>query len=92
MFGRGANEILKSIQKTQSIAESAESLGMSYRYAWGIIREVQQKLGVKILKTRKGGIGGGGATVTEEGLQLMRLYDDASRAFERAATDVKDPS
>lgn len=92
VFGRGAYELLRSIQKTQSIAKSAESLGMSYRYAWGMIREVQQKMGVRILETRKGGREGGGATVTEDGLRLMNLYDDARKAFERTAADLRDPS
>ena len=92
VFGRGADELLRSIRETHSIAKSAEMLDMSYRYAWGIIREVQQKLGVRILETRKGGREGGGATVTEEGLLLLKLYAEAKEAFERAAADLKDPS
>jgi molybdate transport system regulatory protein len=94
-FGQGVYVLLKSIQETGTITRGAESLGMSYRYAWNLIREIERGFGIKLLETRRGGsneahgVGGGGATVTEEGLRLMRIYHDAIDAFDRVAANVK---
>ena len=34
--------LLASIQKTGSIAQAAQTVGLSYRYAWGLLREGEQ--------------------------------------------------
>ena len=84
VFGFGAYRILKSIQEAGTITEGAKSLGMSYRYAWGVVRKIEKKLGVKLLETYKGGtIGGGGAKVTENGLALMKMFAKLNNAFEK---------
>ena len=82
VFGFGAYKILKSIQDEGTITEGAKSLGMSYRYAWGVVRKIEKKLGVKLLETYKGGtVGGGGARVTENGLALMNMFAKLNEAF-----------
>ena len=82
VFGFGAYRILKSIQEAGTITEGAKSLGMSYRYAWGVVRKIEKKLGVKLLETFKGGtVGGGGARVTENGLALMKMFSKLNRMF-----------
>ncbi|MGY5861016.1 MAG: LysR family transcriptional regulator [Candidatus Thorarchaeota archaeon] len=85
VFGLGAYNILKSIHEAGTITEGAKTLGMSYRYAWGVIRKIEITLGVKLLETYKGGnVGGGGARVTEHGLKLMKMFDDARDAGNKA--------
>jgi molybdate transport system regulatory protein len=82
VFGFGAYKILKSIQREGTITKGAESLGMSYRYCWGLIKKIEKKLDTKLLETYKGGtVGGGGARVTEEGLTLMEMFENLSEAF-----------
>jgi molybdate transport system regulatory protein len=82
VFGFGAYKILKSIQDAGTITEGAKSLGMSYRYAWGVVRKIEKKLNVKLLETYKGGtVGGGGARVTEYGLALMKMFAKLNDAF-----------
>ncbi|MGY5853212.1 MAG: LysR family transcriptional regulator [Candidatus Thorarchaeota archaeon] len=84
VFGPGAFAILKSIRDTGTITEGAKTLGMSYRYAWGVIKKIEKQLGIKLLETYKGGtVGGGGATVTEAGLRLIVMYDKICIAFEQ---------
>ena len=84
VFGFGAYRILKSIQQEGTITKGAKSLGMSYRYAWGVVRKIEKKLGVKLLETFKGGtVGGGGAKVTENGLALMEMFSNLNNAFEK---------
>jgi molybdate transport system regulatory protein len=82
VFGLGAYKILKSIQDEGTITEGAKSLGMSYRYAWGVVRKIEKTLGIKLLETYKGGtVGGGGAKVTENGLALMKMFAKINDAF-----------
>ena len=89
IFGPGAFAILKSIHKTGSITKGAEALGMSYRYAWGVIRKIERKLGVKLVETFKGGsTGGGGAKITDSGLEIMETYDRINNAFSDAVATI----
>jgi len=76
VFGRGAYNLLAKIQEKGSLSEATKSLGMSYRYAWGIIKRVEKRIGKTILKTHRGGrSGGGGCELTDEGYDLMRKYE-----------------
>ncbi|RDE13346.1 MAG: hypothetical protein C4K49_08630 [Candidatus Thorarchaeota archaeon] len=91
VFGRGAYEILKAVDETGTITEGAMRLGMSYRYAWGVIREIEKKLGARLIETHKGGtVGGGGARVTELGHRLMRIFARVSEQFERVAGETSE--
>jgi len=82
IFGPGAYAILKSVHEEGTITEGAKKLGMSYRYAWGVIKKIERKLSITLVETFKGGTeGGGGARVTESGLKLMELYYSINNAF-----------
>ncbi len=88
VFGPGAYAILKSIKEAGSISGGAKALNMSYRYAWGVIHEIESKIGEKLIITRKGGQHGGGAEVTQLGTQLMETYARLNNEFKRIAKDV----
>jgi molybdate transport system regulatory protein len=83
IFGPGACAILTAVHEEGTLTRGAEKLGMSYRYAWGVIKKIERKLGTRLIETYKGGkIGGGGATVTEQGLKLIQVYTDLREAIE----------
>jgi len=83
IFGPGACAILIAVLEEGTLTKGAEKIGMSYRYAWGVIRKIEQKLGTRLIETYKGGkIGGGGARVTEEGLKFIKAYSELREAFE----------
>lgn len=89
IFGPGAYAILKAVHQSGSITKGAESLDMSYRYAWGVIRKIERKLGVKLVETFKGGsTGGGGARITDYGLEIMETYHRINTAFSNAIAKV----
>lgn len=82
IFGPGAYAILKSVHEEGTITEGAKKLKMSYRYAWGVIKKIEKKLGLTLVETFKGGTeGGGGAKVTDAGLKLMEMYSTINSAF-----------
>jgi molybdate transport system regulatory protein len=83
IFGPGACAILIAVHEEGTLTKGAERLGMSYRYAWGVIKKIERKLGTRLVETYKGGkVGGGGARVTEQGLKFIKAYTDLREAFE----------
>jgi molybdate transport system regulatory protein len=83
IFGPGACSILQAVHEEGTITKGAQKLGMSYRYAWGVIKKIERKLGARIVETYKGGtVGGGGAEVTEYGLQLINTFTSLNDEFE----------
>ena len=66
--------LLRLVMETGSLSESASRLGLSYRRAWGKIKELEANLGVPLLQSAAGGPGGGGSTVTPQGRELLERY------------------
>jgi len=83
--------LLALIEETGSLADAAERMHLSYRRAWGKVREIEQNLGIKLVESAAGGAGGGGSSLTDAGRRLVQLYErfraavdtDVMRAFER---------
>ncbi len=72
VFGPGVYRLLRKIEETGTLKEAAESLGMSYRFAWGLVRKAEEKIGHPLITAYKGGkAGGGGAELTEVGHQFL---------------------
>src|SRR6266571_5778229 len=46
--------LLLSIQDTGSIAQAAKTVKLSYRYAWGLLREAERLFGEGLLDTERG--------------------------------------
>lgn len=46
--------LLLGIHDTGSIADAARKVGLSYRYAWGVLREVEALFGEPLLETGRG--------------------------------------
>jgi molybdate transport repressor ModE-like protein len=46
--------LLMSIQDTGSIAQAAKNVGLSYRYAWGLLRSAESLFGEQLLQTGRG--------------------------------------
>jgi molybdate transport system regulatory protein len=80
-LGPGKVKILESIQESGSISRAARGMKMSYRSAWLLVDSMNALFEKPVVKTTLGGRGGGAATVTEFGTELVHRY----RAMERAA-------
>lgn len=74
-IGKGGAEILAAIEQVGSITQAAESVGMSYKYVWDHLAEMERAVGQPVIRTQRGGrAGGGGAELTEVGRALLREY------------------
>ncbi len=81
MFGSGTCELLLKIAEKGSLSAAAEAVGMSYRYAWGLVRNVEEHLGKPVVKTRRGGKHGGETQLTKTGLSLVAEFEKLKMAI-----------
>lgn len=79
-------EILRGIAASGSISQAARDAGVSYKAAWQAIDTLTNLAGVALVARAVGGSGGGGATLTAQGSELLALADalDAARAAVQA--------
>jgi molybdate transport system regulatory protein len=85
-FGPGKADLLEAIQRAGSISAAAKVLDMSYRRAWMLVETMNGCFESPLVKSAKGGSGGGGAEVTPEGLALLKEF----RGMEREVAQVVD--
>ena len=80
-MGPGKADLLKAIQQKGSISAAALSMGMSYKRAWDLVNTMNKSFKQAVVATSVGGGKGGGAQVTDFGLQILMQY----RAIEAKA-------
>jgi molybdate transport system regulatory protein len=84
-IGPGKADLLDAVARTGSISAAAREMGMSYRRAWMLVDTMNRCFHEPLVEASKGGSGGGGARVTDLGLEVLARY----RAMEvRAAASV----
>jgi len=66
--------LLAQVEQTGSLRRATEVLGLSYRYAWGLVRDAEARLGAPLLVSRVGGASGGGAELTPTAQDLLRRH------------------
>ena len=75
-IGDQESQILEGIQKLGSFMATAKALGISYAHAWNTIDGVSKAIGAPLVEARAGGKYGGGAKLTEAGLELLKRYQE----------------
>jgi molybdate transport system regulatory protein len=50
LFGDGKADLLEAVDRLGSLRRAARSMGMSYRYAWGLLRELDEAAGFEFLE------------------------------------------
>lgn len=81
-IGPGKAELLERIARTGSIAAAGREMGMSYKRAWMLIETLNAMFAEPLVRSTRGGPGGGGAVLTETGQTVL----DAYRAVQRDVT------
>ncbi len=74
--------LLRCVAETGSLAEAAQRMGLSYRRAWGKGREIERNLGLSLVESEVGGVGGGGSRLTKDGERLVAIYQRFRRKME----------
>ena len=84
-MGPGKADLLAGIAESGSIAAAGRSLRMSYRRAWLLIDELNGMVETPLVRTAKGGKGGGGgAVLTPLGAEVLARYRHMQKVTERA--------
>jgi molybdate transport system regulatory protein len=81
MMGPGKADLLENIARCGSIAAAGREMGMSYKRAWELIGTLNAMFRAPLVESTRGGAGGGGAVLTDFGLEVVAQY----RAFEAEA-------
>lgn len=87
-FGPGVAQLLQRVETLHSLRAAALSMEMSYSKAWNIVKRAEAALGFALLHSTTGGRAGGGATLTENAVRLLRDYADYTRALEQTAQEL----
>jgi molybdate transport system regulatory protein len=81
---------LGQIEKEESISKAAKKLGMSYRYVWSYLQQIEKNLGEPIMETFRGGkSGGGGARLTKLGKGLLAEYKRVEGYLDELLADAE---
>ena len=73
-LGVGKVRLMERIDESGSISKAAKEMGMSYRRAWLLVDDLNQRFGAPLVETQRGGGGGGGAALSETGREVVKLY------------------
>jgi len=68
--------LLSEIMTCHSIVAASKKMGISYRKAWGLLREIEQVLGFQLILKHRGGKAGGKTFLTPEGTELSNAYSE----------------
>lgn len=71
-IGIGSTLLLQHIEKLGSLRKAAEALGMSYRRAWGKLKNAEQRIGQPLVEKTKGK--GQRFNLTPFGKELMEQF------------------
>src|SRR5262245_44669903 len=89
-FGGGRAELLRLVEKEGSLRRAVVRMGMSYRAAWGYVRELEEAAGFAFLE-RPGKGRSSGTQLTTKARAFLDAFDafraqidaDTARAFRK---------
>ena len=68
-------KLLQAVAEHGSLVGAARALGIPHRTAWQRIQEMEASLGVRLLETTSGGVGGGRSTLSAAALEFIGKYE-----------------
>ena len=80
--------LLQAIQRSGSLRKAAAEMEISYRKAWGDLKQTEQLLGFPLIETQRGGAQGGESRLSAEGLAFVEAYHQFHQEFDRDVQDA----
>ena len=74
VLGPGKASLLEGIKQTGSISAAGRLMSVSYKSAWDLTDAINGCFVEPVVLTSKGGVGGGGASLTPFGEELLVAY------------------
>jgi molybdate transport system regulatory protein len=101
ILGKGGALLLRSIEEHGSISQAlrelpTEDIGAegppSYRFAWGYLKKVEERLGAPIVEKRRGHrAGAGGTALTTFGRTLLNRFEALEAQLAATLDNVRTP-
>lgn len=85
-IGPGRIKLLEYILTHGSISKAAAKLKMSYRKAWQLISDMNSLSKTELVIKTVGGKTGGGAVLTDEGLNVIKQYRIVQHEVDKVLT------
>ncbi|MBO0329698.1 winged helix-turn-helix domain-containing protein [[Muricauda] lutisoli] len=89
-FGPGRAQLLLMIEKNGSLSKAAKEMGMSYRKAWAMVEDMNQRGQKPYVELHKGGTKGGGAELTETGKKVLSTFQKMNDNINETLEQHKD--
>ncbi|MBC8053818.1 MAG: LysR family transcriptional regulator [Sphingobacteriaceae bacterium] len=86
-LGYGRIELLEKIGQLGSIRQAALEMKISYKQAWELIEQMNNRNEKPLIVSKRGGKGGGSALLTPEGKQLIALFNSFNKEFQTFLVD-----
>jgi molybdate transport system regulatory protein len=86
ILGEGWANLLQKIKNNEgkSLLKAAESCNYSYKYAWSILKRIENRTGMSPVIIGKGGKGGGGwVKLNKWGIVLLESYNTFKNFIQR---------
>ncbi len=77
VVGEGRYDLLKLIDEMGSLSRAASAMSMSYRYAWGVIKHLEEEMGGSLVESYRGGKHGGRTELTDLARELISEFEIA---------------
>lgn len=74
VIGAGKVALLRAIDEGRSLRKACKKLDISYKHAWNVLNNMNERLGSDVVRTVRGGKDQG-TFLTEAGRQLIREYE-----------------
>ena len=87
VFGRGREELLRLIQKGNSINAAAKAMGIPYRKAWTYIDAMEKRLGYTLVNRQKGGVSGGASSLTPQAMKMLDKFNALQQGMQEIIDD-----
>ena len=84
-LGPGKIALLEHIAASGSLSQAARELKMSYRRAWLLLDDLNHAFGGPAVTSSVGGVGGGGARLTDFGRKLVESYREVEQGTNEVA-------
>jgi len=75
ILGEGKWKLLMAIRETGSLKAAIEKMGYTYRQTWQNLKNIEERLGFKLIEKHRGGEKGGETRLTPKGEQLVQFFD-----------------
>src|SRR5919204_3931137 len=67
--------LLRAVDEHGSLVAAAKALRIPHRTAWQRIQEMESSLGVRLLETVSGGVGGGRSILSPAAQEFIHMYE-----------------